>query len=71
MATVSSYRDYEEEARGLVQQLLSTSLERSRKELGDREWPVGRDFTVEKGQSALAKLVEVHASLSNTSCICR
>ena len=64
MATVSSYRNYEEEARGLVQQLLSTSLERVRQELGEREepgeeWPVGRDFTVEKGLNAVERLVEV------------
>lgn len=74
MATVSSYRNYEEEARGLVQQVLSTSVERSRQELAGREqpsaeWPVGKDFTVEKGQNAVAKLVEVHIMPVHSVCM--
>lgn len=60
--SISTYRDYELEARALVQQLLTSSLERIHLEK-DQEaraaWPLGTEFTVERGQEALSRVVQV------------
>ena len=57
---MDSYRNYEKEARDLVQQLLSTSLERFKSEVSARveQWPAGADLTVEGGQKAVANFIK-------------
>lgn len=67
----SSYRDYQAEAHELVKKLIRSSLERiaeeAKRELevddGSKEelvnWPLGAEFTVEKGLVAIDRFVKV------------
>lgn len=63
---VSSYRDYEAEAHELVKKLIRSSLERIAAEQAQQEadqlmsWPLGKDFTIEKGLEAIDKFVKVN-----------
>ncbi len=64
---VSSYRDYEAEAHELVKKLIRASLEKIAAEQAQQKedqstvmnWPLGKDFTVEKGLEAIDKFVKV------------
>lgn len=60
-SSMSSYRNYQEEAHELVQRLLRSSLERLRKEQEEAwpKWPTGGEFTVERGEQALGQFIEV------------
>ena len=68
----SSYRDYRAEAHELVQKLIRTSLEKIAAEQSQREeadqsselisWPLGKDFTTEKGLEAIDKFVKVSSN---------
>lgn len=61
----SSYRGYEEEARELVKMIIQRSIEIviaakiEAPPIVDVAWPTGGEFTVEKGEAAINKLVEV------------
>ena len=63
---VSSYRDYEAEAHELVKKLIRSSLEKIAAEQAQQEstelmsWPLGKDFTIEKGLEAIDKFVKVN-----------
>ena len=74
----SSYRDYQAEAHELVKNLIRSSLEKIAAEQvaqrttddsadGDTKelvrWPLGADFTVEKGLEAIDKFVKVKGVL--------
>ncbi len=54
----SSYRNYEEEARDLVKSIIEQSLKVYEAETS-MEWPTGKDFTVDKGKTAIDRLVKV------------
>lgn len=68
---LSSYRDYRAEAHELVKNLIRSSLEKiaaeeaqraadeSANSVGSINWPLGKDFTVEKGLVAIDKFVKV------------
>lgn len=64
-STVSSYRDYEQEARELVkhiiEQAIETYLEEMMAEKGVK-WPTGENFSIEKAEEAIDKLVQVKIS---------
>lgn len=74
---VSSYRDYEAEAHELVQKLIRSSLEKIAAEQAQQKadqsttyWPLGKDFTTEKGLEAIDKFVKVnhvHIALAQNS----
>ena len=64
----SSYRDYQAEAHELVQKLIRAALERIAAEQLQQKadqsseptsWPMGKDFTTEKGLEAIDKFVKV------------
>jgi hypothetical protein len=57
----SSYRNYEEEARALVQGVLEKSLHLCKQELARYtiEWPTGDALTVEGAKKAIDELVKV------------
>lgn len=75
MAAISSYRNYESEARDLVHSLLVTCLKEVSKEdialQEDVQWPPADQFTVESGKSCIEQLIKVNfvkSSLSSLSC---
>ena len=65
---VSSYRDYQAEAHELVKKLIRASLEKIAAEQSQQKadqpnerisWPLGKEFTTEKGLEAIDKFVKV------------
>ena len=61
MATTSSYRDYQSEARELVQSLIISCLQKLASEETDQviQWSPVAEFTPEAGQSAIEQLIKV------------
>ena len=61
MATMSSYRDYQSEARELVQSLIISCLKKLASEETDQviQWSSVAEFTPETGQSDIEKLIKV------------
>lgn len=61
MATMSSYRDYQSEARELVQSLIISCLQKLASEETDQviQWSSVAEFTPETGQSAIEQLIKV------------
>lgn len=83
--TVSSYRDYEQEAHELVAIILKSSVERLIREQSEQalkqkessedtkppvEWPTGENFTIEKGLEAIDCLVKVFFVTISASYTC-
>lgn len=63
MATVSSYRDYESEAKDLIQSLIVSSVKRVNEEALssiNSTWPTVDKLSPESGQSAIEKFIEVY-----------
>ena len=61
--TLSSYINYEEEARRLVKGIIDQSLKVYQAELeATMEWPTGGTFTIDKGTAAIDKLVQVNGA---------
>lgn len=67
--TLSSYRNYEEEAKELVKLILDQSMQAYQQEMAntvhvqDVEWPTGENFTTEKAEEAIDRLVKVNAHM--------
>lgn len=61
LKTASSYRNYEEEARELVRQVIEQSLHILQEDMARSvvEWPTGENFTIEKAEEAINKVVKV------------
>lgn len=61
MATMSSYRDYQSEARELVQSLIISCLQKLASEETDQviQWSSVAEFTPETGQSDIEQLIKV------------
>lgn len=61
MATTSSYRDYQSEARELVQSLIISCLQKLASEETDQviQWSSVAEFTPQTGQSAIEQLIKV------------
>ena len=61
MATMSSYRDYQSEARELVQSLIISCLKKLASEETDQviQWSSVAEFTPETGQSDIEQLIKV------------
>lgn len=55
----SSYRNYEEEAKEIVKSILQQALKVYQSEL-EREWPTGKNFTIDNGKAAIDRLVKVN-----------
>lgn len=69
--TVSSYRNYEQEARELVKRILQQSLQTYQEELNETmeevEWPTGENFTIERAEEAINRLVKVGSRHKSSS----
>lgn len=65
MATVSTYRDYESEAKDLIQSLMVSSVKKVNEEALssiNAMWPTVDKLSPDSGQSAIEKIID-----SNTS----
>ena len=57
----TSYRDYEEEAKDMVEKLLTSTLERVKKEKKSL-WPLISQYSNEGAEEAIEKFVKVRVS---------
>lgn len=61
-STTSSYREYEAEAKDMVEKLLTSTLERVKKEKKEKKdpvWPLVSQYSKETAEESIKKFVQV------------